>query len=104
MSLINRLKHEEDPRISAHQFYSSLVGLALGQVTRAQVESFWNIGTTGADKTELDFIINNYTSAVNKEKYLNALHCVFLLLEATDETGFDMTKGQIQTWLTAAAS
>lgn len=100
MSLLDRLKGDEDPHISAHQFWAALVALADGQTTRAQVETTFNIATTGADKTELDFVINGYQAAVDKGRYLDALHAVFSLLENGDFPA--LTKAQIQAWLTAA--
>ncbi len=104
MSLLDRLKHEEEPGIPGHMFYGALIGLSLGELTRSQIESFWNIGTTGADKVEMDFLINTYQSAVDKQKYINAVHAVFMLLEGSHDTGFDLNKTQIQAWLTSAAS
>lgn len=101
MSLIDRLSGAEDPRIPCHQFYAALVGLADSQVTRAQVESLFDIADTGTDATELTAIISGYQSAVDKGRYLTALHSVFMLLE---HEGYTLTKAQVNAWLTAAES
>ncbi len=99
MSLLDRLSGTQEPRIPAHQFFAALVGLADGQVTRAQVEALFAIPSSGVDKVELDFVVNGYQSAVNKSRYQTALHSIFLLLEHPD---YALNKAQIQAWLTAA--
>jgi len=100
--------------------------LADGELTRAQIEAGFAIATSGADATELDFLINTYTGIVSddfsavgnattraaleglsvrakQERYLNTLHSIFLL---TEHGAFDatFTKAEIQTWLTSAAA
>lgn len=101
MSLLDRLNGTEEPRIACHQFYSALVGLADGQVTRGQIESLFGIADTGTDATELTAIISGYQGAADKGRYLTALHAVFMLLE---NEGYTLTKAQVNTWLTAAQS
>ncbi len=116
----------EEPGISSHQFYGALVALADGELTRAQIESGFNIETTGADATDLDFLINTYTGIVTddfssvgnaairtaleglsvktkQQRYLNTLHSIFML---TEHGAFfaTWTKAQVKTWLTNAAS
>lgn len=106
VTLLDRLKGDvpDDPqtpadeKISAHYFYSALVGVADGQFTRSQVETKWSIGTAGTDKAQLDIIFNGYAAAVDKGRYLNALHAVFMLIES----GEALTSAQITDWLTAA--
>ena len=94
----NLSEEESDQHISAHPFYSAMVAVADGVFTRTQLENHFNIGTTGADKTQLDFIVNGYINAVDKGRYLNACHAVFMLIES----GVNLNKTQIQDWLTAA--
>lgn len=101
MSLIDRLSGAEDPHISSHQFYSALLALRDSVIDRTQMEALFDIATTGDDATELDFIIDSYNIALDKHRYVEALHAVFMLLERND---FNLTKGQVQAWLTTARS
>ena len=126
MSLLDRMLGTESPGISSHQFYGAIIALADSELTRAQIESGFNIATTGTDATELDFLINTYTGIVSddfsaignvsirtaieglsvktkQERYLNTLHSIFML---TEHGAFDatFTKADVQTWLTNAAS
>ncbi len=126
MSLLDRMLGTERPRISSHQLYAALLALDAGEITRAQIESGFNIATTGTDKTELDFVINTYTGIVSddfsavgdvtirtaleglsvrskQERYLGTLHAIFMLTEHSSffET---FTKADVQTWLTNAAA
>jgi len=99
MALLDRLKGDEEPEIAVHQFYAHLVGLADGQLTRSELETLFNIGTTGVDKTQLDVMINGYTAAADKGRYLTAVHAIFMLIEHDD---FTLSNGQITSWLSAA--
>jgi hypothetical protein len=116
----------EEPSVSSHQFYGALIALEDGQLTRAQIETGFNIATTGDDATELDFLINTFQNIVSddfssignvsirtaieglsvlakRERYKQALHAIFLLTEH-ESFGSTFTKADVQTWLTNAAS
>ncbi len=124
MSVLDRLKGDEEPKIPVHYFYGALIGLADGQITRAQIEAGYEIGTTGADAVEMDFLITTYNNIVadpfasvgnaqirqalqdidlkvKQQRYLNAVHAIFMLTES-DEFN-TITKAQAQAWLTLAA-
>ena len=126
MSLLDRMLGTEEPGISSHQFYGALIALADGELTRSQIEVGFTIATTGDDSTELDFLINTYTSIVSDDysgvgnatirtaleglsvlskqrRYLDTLHSIFML---TEHGSFDSTwtKADVQSWLTDAAS
>lgn len=121
MSLLNRMIGTEQPNISAHQFSSALLGLADGRLTRGQIETAFNIATTGADATELNFIIDTYTGVLpddfssvpnaptrgalendslrrKRNRYLQTLHAIFLLTEH-DSFTLAFTKADVQQWL-----
>ncbi len=101
--LFDRLTHTEsagDEAIPIHYFYAALVAYRDGQITRTQFENFFDIGTTGQDKAHLDWLLNKLDTAVNQERFLSAVHAVFMLSERTNK----LTQQQAQTWLTEAAS
>jgi len=102
MALLDRLKGEEDPNISPHEFWGALYAFADGQTTRAEIESIFGLSTTGPDATQLDTLVNGYTAAVDKQRYLNAVHGVFVLIENDDY--ITPTNAQIVAWLDAAGA
>jgi hypothetical protein len=95
-------------KISEHDIFSMLVALADGELTRAQIEVGYDIPTTGAQATDLDFLIDTYTgitggqAETRQEKYLNRIHASFML--STGVLRSSITKADIQTWLTNAAA
>lgn len=99
-----------DGKIAVHQFFAALVALANGQLTRAQIESGFNILTTGQQATDLDFIINTYTgitgtnaaSEFRRIKYRETLHAIFMLAEH-GAFGSVFSKAEIAAWLTSVA-
>lgn len=101
--LLDRLRHADtaqEERIPVHYFYAALVAYRDSQITRTQLENFFDIGTTGQDKVQLDWVLDKLDNAVNQERFLNAIHAVFMLSEDTHK----LTKTQAQNWLTVAAS
>lgn len=99
MSLLDRLTGAEEPRIPAHNFSAALVGIADAQFTRAQVETFFGIGTTGTDKTQMDTIVNGYVAAADKGRYLTSLHAILIMAEMD---GYTPSAADVNAWLTAA--
>lgn len=106
--------NETDPqqkKIPVHQFFAALVALADRKLNRAQIETAFDIMTTGQQATDLSFIINTYTgitgtsAAVTSRriKYLDRLHVIFMLSE-NNRFFSAFTKAEISTWLTEAAS
>ncbi len=103
--LLDRLSGDVEPealspdnKISVHAFYGALVGLADGQITRAQIEAHFGIPTTGEQASQLTTIIAGYQAAADKGRYLTAAHGIFML----QESGIGLSKGAVNTWLTAA--
>ena len=103
MSIIDRLSGVEAPKISAHHLFGALTLMANGDITRGEVEVGMNISTTGTDATELTFMITTGASAVDRQKYLNTLHAIFLLQEKKEFVAH-YTKAELQAMLTSAAT
>ena len=103
MSIIDRLSGVEAPKISAHHLFGALMLLSNGDMTRAEIESGLNIATTGTDATELTFMINTGAGAVDRQKYLNTLHAIFLLQEKKEFVA-RYTKTELQAMLNSAAA
>jgi len=99
MSLLDRLKGDEEPKVPAHQFFAALVRVADGEMTRAELETLFSIATTGQDKAQLDVMFNGFTAAADKGRYLDAVHAIFMLLENQD---FSLSNAEITSWLAAA--
>ena len=103
MSIIDRLSGAEEPKISAHHLFGALTLMANGDITRGEIESGLNIATTGGDANELTFMINTGGGAVDRQKYLNTLHAIFLLLEKKEFVAH-YSKTELQAMLTSAAA
>jgi hypothetical protein len=105
---INTTSAVGDTKISEHDIYAMLTALADGEMTRAQIENAYDIPTTGAQATDLDWLINTYngitggSAALRREKYLNRVHSVFMI--STGVLRDNISKADIQTWLTNAAA
>ena len=103
MSILDRLVGVEEPRISAHQLFGALTLMSNGDMTRGEVEAGMDIATTGTDATELTFMINTGAGATDRQKYLNTLHAIFLLLGRKSFVSH-YTKTELQAMLTSAAA
>jgi hypothetical protein len=82
MSLIDKLAGIDRPnKLAVHTFYAALAEFAAGEVTRAQIVSYFNL--SAEDETELDFLIAAYTNAPNnrKQEFLEFIHRLFMLAE-----------------------
>ena len=99
MALLDRLRRVEEPFISVHQFYAGLVAFRDGVITRSQLETFFGLASTGPDMAQLDTIINGYASAVDKHRYLEAVHAMFMLLPVVPG---GLSTAEITAWLTTA--
>lgn len=96
-------------KLPVHQFFSALLALADGRLTRGQIETAFDIPTTGDQATDLNFLIDTYTgitggsSALRQERYLQRVHAIFMLAEHR-QFSTTFTKTDIRDWLTAAAA
>lgn len=103
-TLFQRLTHAPEAiadgdKIGVHYFYAAMVAYRDGVLTRSQLESRFNIGTGVPDGPQLTWILNALDTAVDKERFLNAVHAVFMASEQVT-----LTQTQAQNWLTIAAS
>ena len=101
MALLERLKQEEEPFIGAHAFYAQLVAFADGLRTREEIETIFAIPDTGPQAAQLDVLIDGYTGAIDKGRYLNAVHSMFI---AVQDPLSPLSNGQITAWLAAASA
>ena len=77
MSLLDRLIGIEEPTISVHSFWAGMVELSLGEITAAQLKTYFDLA--GQDATDLDWLIGKYQASANKERFLELMHVIFLL-------------------------
>lgn len=86
MALIDRLAGigtgETGGKLSVNAFHASLFEMAQGEVTRAQIVSYFGLDT--AEEVELDWIIGKYNAQPNaaaKEKFIELIRVLFILAE-----------------------
>ncbi len=85
MPLIDRLAGigpdpEQVDKLPVDTFYCCMLELAEGQVTKAQIVSYFSLDA--GEETELDWIIAQYQAALDKPKYLEVLRTCFVLAES----------------------
>ncbi len=86
MGLIDRListfPEGGDEKIPVHTFYAALGELKDGEVTKAQVVSYFNLDT--AAEAELDALIAKYQSVAiaEREHFMEVVHRILLLARA----------------------
>jgi len=81
MSILDKIIGTEKPRCAVHFLYSALAELAEGEITRAQMITYFEL--SAAEEVELDFLIAEYQSAANnrKQEWLVTLHRILMLAE-----------------------
>ena len=107
MSLLDRLRGTERPKISSHQFQAAMAEWADGATGFSRATIISGFGLTADDETELDALKAIYDSAntaAKKSRLLKAFDSVLMLAEDSDDTGFYTTKAEINARLTEAAS
>jgi hypothetical protein len=107
MSLFDRLRGTEGPKLSSHQFQAAMAEWADGAVgfSRATIISGFNLTTD--DETELDALKAIYDSAntsAKKQRLLKAFDNILMLAEDSDDSGFYTTKAAITARLAQAVS
>jgi len=106
MSLLNRLRGTEQPRINAHGFQAALSEWADGApgFSRATIISQFNL--TVDDEAELDILKAHYDSANTNAKKLRLRKTLdnILMLIADRELTFYVTNAEVNARLTEAAS
>lgn len=106
MSLLNRLRGIEQPRINAHGFQAALTEWVDGGVGFSRATIIAQFQLTAADEADLDELKTLYDSANTNAKKLRlrkALDSVFMLISDRDLT-FYPTNADVKARLTAAAS
>lgn len=107
MSLIDRLRGVEKPKIPVHQFQAAMYEWADGAPGFTRVTIISSFALTPADEVELDWLKARWEDAKTNGKerqFRAALDNVLLLAENSDETGFYNTVPEITARLTAVAS
>lgn len=90
MSLVDRLAGiapspipEDFRKLAVSTFWGCLYELAQGQVTKAQMVSYFELDAT--EEAELDWIIGRYNAQPNataKAKFVELMHVLFMLAES----------------------
>lgn len=106
MSLLNRLRGVEQPRINAHGFQAALSEWADGATGFSRVTIISQFALSTDDETELDILKAHYDSANTNAKKLRlrkTLDNILMLIGDRDLT-FYPTNAAVNTRLTEAAS
>lgn len=106
MSLLDRLRGIEQPRINAHGFQAALSEWADGVAGFSRATIVSQFGLTADDEAELDILKAHYDSANTNAKKLRlrkALDNILMLIGDRDLT-FYATNAEVNTRLTEAAS
>lgn len=106
MSLLNRLRGIESPRINAHGFQAALSEWADGATGFSRATIITQFALTTADETELDILKAHYDSADTGTKKLRlrkTLDNILMLIGDHDLT-FYPTNAEVNARLTEAAS
>ena len=87
MALIDKLGGFQDPetgdKFSVNAFHASLVELSNGEVTPAQIKSYF--GMDAEDQADLDWLIDKYNAqptAEAKSKFVELMRSLFVLAES----------------------
>jgi len=80
MSLIGALSGAEGVRkLPVHQFWAALVELSLGELTEAQIKTYFEM--TPEEQTDFDWLVGKYQASQTKERFLELMHVLFMLAE-----------------------
>lgn len=107
MSLLDRLRGIEEPKIPSHQFQAAMSEWADGAAgfSRATIISGFQLKL--ADEAELDALKAIYNSAntdKKKARLLKAFDSIVMLAEDSNDSGFYTTKAEINARLNQAVS
>jgi len=106
MSLLDRLRGTEEPKISSHGFQAAMSEWADGAAGFSRATIISGFGLTVDDEAELDALKAIYDSAntnAKKQRLLKAFDSIVMLAE-DKELGFYQTKAEINVRLNEAAS
>ena len=106
MSLLNRLRGTEQPRINAHGFQAALAELADGAAGFSRAIIIEQFALESGDEAELDILIGHYNDANTNAKKLRlrkALDNILMLIGDRDLT-FYPTNAEVNARLAEAVS
>ncbi len=106
MSLLDRLRGTESPRINAHGFQAALSEWADGATGFSRASIISQFGLNSVDEAELDILKGHYDDANTNAKKLRlrkALDNILMLIGDRD-LSFYPTNAEVNTRLTEAAS
>lgn len=107
MSLFDRLRGAERPKIPSHQFQAAMSEWADGAAGFSRTTIIAGFQLTADDETELDALKAIYDLANTDKKrarLLKAFDNVLMLAEDSNDSGFYTTKAEINARLTQAVS
>jgi len=107
MSLLDRLRGIEEPKIPSHAFQAASPIHRHSAPGFSRVTIISGFQLTANDETELDALKAIYDSAntnAKKQRLLKAFDSIVMLAESSNEHGFYTTKAKINTRLTQAVS
>ncbi len=79
MALLDRLSGKEEPKLPVHQFQAALRLWQLGEVTRSQVISEFDV--TAGEESDLDFLKSKSQAATDKSQFGNIIDAMLMLAE-----------------------
>ena len=107
MSLFDRLRGTEEPKLSSHQFQAAMSEWADGAAGFSRTTMISGFSLTMDDETELDTLKAIYDSANTdrkRQRLLKAFDSILMLAEDSNDTGFYTTKALIVARLNQAVS
>lgn len=107
MSLLDRLRGTEKPKIPSHQFQAAMSEWVDGAVGFSRVTIISGFQLTSSDEAELDALKTIYDSAntsAKKQRLLKAFDSIVMLAENSNVHGFYTTKAAINARLNQAVS
>lgn len=81
MGLLNQLIGEELPKLPVHQFWASLQEVSHGELTIAQVKSYFQLSQESSN--DLDWLVGKYQASTDKPEFLRIIHVIFMLAETS---------------------
>ena len=80
MALLERLQGADGYiKIPVHQFWSAMKEISLGELTVAQVKTYFNMDV--GDQADFDWLIAQYQASANQPEFVELIHSIFMLAE-----------------------
>ena len=82
MALLERLQGADGyVKIPVHQFWAAMKEIHLGELTVAQVKSYFNMDA--GDESDFDWLIGKYQASTDKPGFIELMHAIFMLAEGS---------------------